>query len=147
MLKKYWNVKKPKSRNELYGFKVHKNCCYIAGAETKRDWLIHGHVALHKCNVSPRATSKQLLPAPTGSVYIKKQNGGETRKFVNSDVRAFCLKKYTIGREDMWICSSKFWLFWTCKCLVYAIEFSIYCHDIVKCNCRISVVDFSFLAI
>ena len=28
------------------------NCCYIASAETKRDWLIHGHVALDKCNVS-----------------------------------------------------------------------------------------------
>ena len=26
--------------------------CYVAGAETKRDWLIHGHVALDKCNVS-----------------------------------------------------------------------------------------------
>ena len=26
--------------------------CYIASAETKRDWLIHGHVALDKCNVS-----------------------------------------------------------------------------------------------
>ena len=41
----------------------HKNCmknqgdcnnvfCFIASAETKRDWLIHGHVALDKCNVS-----------------------------------------------------------------------------------------------
>ena len=29
------------------------NCsCYIASAEAKRDWLIHGHVALDKCNVS-----------------------------------------------------------------------------------------------
>ena len=26
--------------------------CYIASAETKRDWLVHGHVALDKCNVS-----------------------------------------------------------------------------------------------
>ena len=26
--------------------------CYIASAKTKRDWLIHGHVALDKCNVS-----------------------------------------------------------------------------------------------
>ena len=26
--------------------------CYIASAETKPDWLIHGHVALDKCNVS-----------------------------------------------------------------------------------------------
>ena len=29
-----------------------KRFCYIASAETKRDWLIHGHVALDKCNVS-----------------------------------------------------------------------------------------------
>ncbi len=34
------------------------------------DWLICGHVAIDKCNVSRRATSKQLLPAP----YIQKQN-------------------------------------------------------------------------
>ena len=34
-----------------------------------RDWLICGHVALEKCNVSPGATSKQLLPS-------RKQNGG-----------------------------------------------------------------------
>ncbi len=34
-----------------------------------RDWLICGHVALDKCNVSRRATSKQLLPT-------RKQNGG-----------------------------------------------------------------------
>ena len=33
--------------------------------------------------------------------YINKQNGGESCKFVNSDFRAFCLKKYTIDREDM----------------------------------------------
>ena len=33
--------------------------CYIASAETKRDWLIHGHVALDKCNVSLTATSEQ----------------------------------------------------------------------------------------
>ena len=26
--------------------------CYIASARTKRDWLIHSHVALDKCNVS-----------------------------------------------------------------------------------------------
>ena len=32
----------------------------MASAETKRDWLIHGHVALDECNVS------LLLPAPTG---------------------------------------------------------------------------------
>ncbi len=34
-----------------------------------RDWLICGHVALDKCNVSSRATSKQLLPP-------RKQNSG-----------------------------------------------------------------------
>ena len=35
-------------------------------------------------------------------------------KFINSDFRAFCLKKYTIGREDVLLkfkYSSKFWLF------------------------------------
>ena len=36
--------------------------CYIANAKTKRDWLIRGHMALDKCNVSPRETSKKLLP-------------------------------------------------------------------------------------
>ena len=30
----------------------YNSSCYIASAETKRDWLIHGHVALHKCSVS-----------------------------------------------------------------------------------------------
>ena len=41
----------------------HSKCyCYIANAKTKRDWLIRGHVALDKCNVSPRETSKKLLP-------------------------------------------------------------------------------------
>ena len=100
----------------------------------------------------PRATSEQSLPAPTGC-DINKQNSGEIRKFINSDFRAFCMKKYTIDREDMLLklksnySISKFWLFWTCKCLVYATEFSIYCHDIVKYICRISVVDFSSLAI
>ncbi len=34
-----------------------------------RDWLNCGHVALDKCNVSPGATSKQLLPS-------RKQNRG-----------------------------------------------------------------------
>ena len=66
--------------------------CYIA--ETKRDWLIHGHVALDKCNVSLGQQVNNccpLRPAP----YLNKQNGGETRKFINSDFRAFCLKKYT----------------------------------------------------
>ena len=31
---------------------VNINFCYIASVKTKRDWLIHGHVALDKCNVS-----------------------------------------------------------------------------------------------
>ena len=54
--------------------------CYIPSAETKRDWLIHGHVALDKCNVSLGQQVKNccpLRPAP----YIK-QNGGETRKYL-----------------------------------------------------------------
>ena len=66
----------------------------IASAETKRDWLIHGHVALDKCNVSLGQQVNNccpLRPAP----YINKQNGGKTGKFINSDFRAFCLKKYT----------------------------------------------------
>ena len=91
------------------------NYCYVASAETKRDWLIHGHVALDKCDVSLGQQVNNccpLRPAP----YINKQNSGETRKFINSDFRAFCLKKYTIRREDMLLklkfnYSSKFWLF------------------------------------
>ena len=89
--------------------------CYIASAETKRDWLIRGQVALDKCNVCLGQQVNNccpLRPAP----YINKQNGGETRKSINSDFRAFCLKKYTISREDMLLklkfkYSSKFWLF------------------------------------
>ena len=50
------------------------------------------------------------------AAYINKQNGGESCKFVNSDFRAFCLKKYTIDREDKLLklkfdYSSKFWPF------------------------------------
>ena len=74
--------------------KNYNRICYIASAETKRDWLIHGHVALDKCNVSLGQQVNNccpLRPAP----YLNKQNGGETRKFINSDFRAFCLKKYT----------------------------------------------------
>ena len=47
-----------------------KRHCYIANAKTKRDWLIRGHVALDKCNVSPRETSKKLLP---GCEYKKNK--------------------------------------------------------------------------
>jgi hypothetical protein len=36
------------------GYKKH---CYIARMNIKRDWLICGHVALDKCNISRRATS------------------------------------------------------------------------------------------
>ncbi len=43
--------------------------CYIARGNAIRDWLICGNVALDKCNVCRRATSKQLLPS-------RKQNGG-----------------------------------------------------------------------
>ena len=45
---------------------------YKLGGTPIRDWLICGHVASDKCNVSRRATRKQLLPAP----YIQNQNGG-----------------------------------------------------------------------
>ena len=41
--------------------------CYIASAETKSYWLIHGHVALDKCNVSPGKQVNYccpLRPAP-----------------------------------------------------------------------------------
>ena len=84
-----------KTRSLLFIYPSYNNGnCYIASAETKRDWLIHGHVALDKCNVSLGQQVNNccpLRPAP----YINKQNGGETRKFINSDFRAFCLKKYT----------------------------------------------------
>ena len=89
--------------------------CYITGAKTKRDWLIHGHVALDKCNVSLGQQVNNCWPLRPAA-YMNKQNGGETCKFINSDFRAFCLKKYTINREDMLVklkynYSSKFWLF------------------------------------
>jgi hypothetical protein len=45
-------------------------CCYIARVNTKRDWLICVHVTSDKCNVSRRATSEKLLPAPTG--YVRR---------------------------------------------------------------------------
>ena len=78
--------------------------CYIASAKTERDWLIHGHVASDKCNVSLGQSLGQQVSncCPLGpAAYINKQNGGESCKFVNSDFRVFCLKKYTIDREDM----------------------------------------------
>ena len=48
---------------------MYKLYCYIASVNTKRDWLICGHVTSDKCNVSRRATSEKLLPAPTGHVH------------------------------------------------------------------------------
>ena len=66
----FWSFFKKKQRKDivsvcgLYFFASisNKQYCYIANAKTKRDWLIRGHVALDKCNVSPRETSKKLLP-------------------------------------------------------------------------------------
>ena len=37
--------------------------CYIANAKTKRNWLICGHVALDKCNVSLGQQVKNCCPA------------------------------------------------------------------------------------
>ena len=39
------------------------NICYIANAKTKRNWLIRGHVALDKCNVSLGKQVKNCCPA------------------------------------------------------------------------------------
>ena len=39
--------------------------CYIASAEIKRDWLIHGHVALDKCNVSLGQLVNNFCPLRT----------------------------------------------------------------------------------
>jgi hypothetical protein len=65
--------------------KMHNTFCYIARVNTKRDWLICGHVTSDKCNVSRRATSEKLWPAPTGYTYINKQNGGPTSTSRNYD--------------------------------------------------------------
>ena len=37
--------------------------CYIANVKTKRNWLIRGHVALDKCNVSLGKQVKNCCPA------------------------------------------------------------------------------------
>ena len=74
--------------------------CYIASAKTKRDWLIHGQVALDKGNVSLGQQVNKCYPLRPAA-YINKQNGGESCKFINLDFRAFCLKKYKIDKEDM----------------------------------------------
>ena len=94
---------------------INNHDCYIASAETKRDWLIHGHVALDKCNVSLGQQVNNccpLRPAP----YINKQNGGETRKFNKLGFSSILFEEIHIGREDMLLklkfnYSSKFWLF------------------------------------
>ena len=54
--------------------------CYIASAETKHDWQIRGHVTLDKCNF---VSLGQLVKNCCSVTNIKKQNGGETRKFRN----------------------------------------------------------------
>ena len=41
----------------------HNAYCYIANAKTKRDWLIRGHVALDKYNVSIGKQVKNFCPA------------------------------------------------------------------------------------
>ena len=69
------------------------NSCYIVRVNTKRDWLICGHVTSNKFNISRRATSKKLLPAPTGYVYINKQNGGTTSTSRNYDFPSLCSNK------------------------------------------------------
>jgi hypothetical protein len=60
---------------ETKGFEVcPMNCIvtvYSYWVNTKRDWLICGHAALGKCNVSRRATSEKLLLAPTDNVLHK----------------------------------------------------------------------------
>jgi hypothetical protein len=86
---------------------------------TKRGWLICGHVALDKCDVSRRVpwipepstvnnklkrregsglTESRILAGqqvknccpPRPATYINKQNGGTTRKFMNYDFPSLC---------------------------------------------------------
>ena len=48
----------------LYTHTIEVNLyCYIANAKTKRNWLIRGHVALDKCNVSLGKQVKNCCPA------------------------------------------------------------------------------------
>jgi hypothetical protein len=84
---------------------VIKRRCYIARVNTKRDWLICGHVTSNKCNVSRRATSEKLFPARPAT-YINKQNGGTTSIIRNYDFPSLCLnkeckreEKYTTGNR------------------------------------------------
>jgi hypothetical protein len=44
--------------------------CYIASADTKRDWLICGHVTSDKCNVSRGATSEKLQNSLLNSYFV-----------------------------------------------------------------------------
>ena len=70
-------------------YKIEANeSCYIASAKTKRDWLIHGHMALDKCNVSLGQQVSNCCPLRPAA-HINKLNGGESCKFVNLDFRAF----------------------------------------------------------
>ena len=61
-------------------FRAIKSSCYIASAKTKRDWLIHGHVALDQCNISLGQQVNNCCPLRPAE-YISKQNSGETCKF------------------------------------------------------------------
>ena len=45
-------LSKPKAEADNTNRGLNNSSFYIASAETKRDWLIHDHVALDKCNVS-----------------------------------------------------------------------------------------------
>ena len=60
---------------------IDKLICYKASAETKRDWLIHGHVALDKCNVSLGQQVNNCCPLGPAR-YVNKQNGDEIGKFI-----------------------------------------------------------------
>jgi hypothetical protein len=63
----------------------------MARVNTKHDWLICGHVALDKCDISCRATSEKLFPAPTGYVYYINKQNGTTHKFIyNYDFPSLC---------------------------------------------------------
>jgi hypothetical protein len=77
----------------------------MARVNSKRDWLISGHVTSDKCDVPRRETSGKLLPAPT-STYINKENGGTTRIIRNYDILSLCSnkecrreEKYTTGNR------------------------------------------------
>jgi hypothetical protein len=56
----------------LYGFNILLFCIFLYCMNTKRDWLICGHVALDKCNVSRRATSEKFS-APDLPILATKE--------------------------------------------------------------------------